>query len=90
MLPTIEGSGASSSPDSADGQMSITATEGDGWAPTSATAETASTTSTSGGVDGPSITFESANGHEIVLTYQDLVLLALLATAATAAWRGVQ
>lgn len=89
MLPTIDRSGASSSPDAtADGQFSVTAAGGDGWAPTS---ETAAATSSSGGaVDGPTITFESANGHQIVLTYQDIVLFALLAGAGAAAWRGMQ
>lgn len=87
MFQTIEGSGASSSPDDPDGQFSVTAA-GDGWAPTPGT--TGAAASSGGAVDGPTITFESANGHQIVLTYQDIVLLALLGTAAAAAWRGVQ
>lgn len=89
MFPTIDRSGASSSPDAAaDGQFSVTAAGGDGWAPTSET--TGAAASSGGAVDGPTITFESANGHQIVLTYHDMVMLALLATAAAAAWRGVQ
>lgn len=70
--------------------MSVTATSRDEWLPTSETQQAASTSSSSGGVDGPSITFETTAGHQVVLTYHDMVMLALLATVAIAAARGAQ
>lgn len=88
MLPTTESE--ATSPGS-DVWTATSAGTGDEWLPYETEPATAPASSSGGAaVDGPTITFTTAAGHEVVLTYHDMVLLALLAGASAAAWRGMQ
>lgn len=87
MLPTTE-SGATSS--GSDG-FAVTSAGGDEWLP-DGTTETSSRSSGDGAdleIGTPRLTFTTAAGHQVVLTYHDMLLLALFAGAAAAAWRGM-
>lgn len=87
MVPTQEWAGATSS--GADSAVSVTTTGG--WSPTSHPDQpAASTSSATSSIDGPRITFETAAGHTVILTYHDMAMLALLGTVAIAASRGVR
>lgn len=87
MLPTTESE--ATSPGS-DVWTATSAGTGDEWLPYDSEPATAPASSSGGAVDGPTITFTTAAGHQVVLTYHDMVLLALLAGASAAAWRGMQ
>ncbi|WP_255198010.1 hypothetical protein [Halorarius litoreus] len=93
IVPTIQQSGATSSAVTTTGQPVAHA---DPWLPTTTDATGgASSTHPPGDVSGsaaptgsPRIVIESADGHSLVLTYEDVVLGLLLVTLAleTAGW----
>lgn len=87
MLPATESEATSPGSDG----LTVAGTR-DEWLPydNADTADRAgSTAPTSSAVDGPTLTFTTAAGHQVILTYQDLLLLALFAGASAAAWRGM-
>lgn len=81
-FPTVEGSGSSS----AGAATSFETTSSEPWGPTSSPTNDTDAIGADPPGGEPSITFRSADGHQLVLTYHDLVLAALLVTLGLEAW----
>lgn len=73
-------------------QFSVTGTSASNpWSTTSDDREQSGDVQPSASTSGPKIVIESAAGHQLVLTYEDIVLMMLvgtLAVGAVSAWRG--
>jgi hypothetical protein len=86
MLPTIQGSGATSSSSAA----TVAAAGSDEWLPTETTEETGGYQSTaSAGGSGPRIVLETSEGHSFALDGDDLMLAVMFVLLAIEARRAV-
>jgi hypothetical protein len=75
MLPTIQGSGATSSPSAEP----VAAAGSDEWLPTGTTTERPTAEqSTASAVTGPRIVLETSEGHSFALDGDDLMLAVML------------